>query len=767
MFLLIKTMQRWSRVVKRWWRTNVGSASSNTATQRSALWAAMAQHDVHFRAIYQQAGVGISQADLTTGRYISVNQRFCDIVGYTETELLRMSYRDITHPDDVGVNTASVSQLLSGRTKTISAEKRYIRRDGTIRWVRLNLSVICDDQGRPLIDLGVVEDISDHKRAEAALADYKHQLETLVSERTMALEREMRVRDTVERRLFQEQELAQVTLHSIGDGVITTDAAGRVDYLNPAAEQLTGWTLATAKGRQLGTVFQVVDECDRTPLPDPVVQVLHATPLVVNPHPMLLSRDGQDYGIDWSAAPIHNREQQIIGAVIVFRDVTQSRQLTQKLSWQATHDALTGLVNRQQFEHHVVEHLAQLDPDRAEPPHVLCYLDLDRFKIVNDTCGHGAGDELLKQISKVIESQVRTSDIVARLGGDEFGILLRDCSLSQGKLIANSLRETVHGFRFVWGERAFGIGVSIGLVQLEDPCRSLVEVMSAADTACYAAKESGRNQIHVHQPSDLEIARQHSKRQWSLRIRTALETDGFRLYWQPIVPAKPTDMPVCYREILLRMVDGQGALIMPGAFMPAAERYGLMPEIDRWVVETFLKHCRRAALDTTPGQVYTLNLSSASIGDSYFCEWIHRELTQHEALARQLCFEISETNSAGSFSQIIDFINRLKPLGCRFALDDFGSGVYCFKSLQQLPIDYLKIDGSFITSIAKDANSYAIVEAINHVGKSMGLQTVAESVDSLAVRACLQEIGVDYVQGYVLSNPRPLAATGIPQNLAR
>ncbi|MEO0540603.1 MAG: EAL domain-containing protein [Cyanobacteria bacterium P01_A01_bin.105] len=738
------------------------------------LWAALAQQDAHFRAVYEQAGVGISQVDLTTGRYLSVNQRFCDIVGYSEAELRRMSYRDITHPDDIEITSADLGPLLSRQAKTCSTEKRYIHRDGTLRWVKLNISVIFDEHGWPLIDLGVVEDISDRKRAEAALSDYKRQLETLVSERTRALEREIQVRDTVEQQLFQEQELAQVTLHSIGDGVITTDAEGRIDYLNPAAAKLTGWTPETAKGRHLGTVLQVVDECDRTPL----LTLPHKFPMPPPPaaeaHPLLLSRDGKEYGIDWSVAPIHNREQQVIGAVLVFRDVTQSRRLTQKLSWQANHDALTGLANRQQFEHDILEHLqtlaasdSQFSEERgAAHAHVLCFLDLDRFKVVNDTCGHGAGDELLKQISRLLESQVRTSDLVARLGGDEFGILLKDCSMHQAKLIANGLRETVQGFRFVWSKRAFSIGVSIGLLALDDPSRSLVEVMSAADTACYAAKESGRNQIHVHRPDDNEIAKQHSKRQWSLRIRQALERDGFQLYWQPIMPAAPKQEPVRYREILLRMVDAQGNVIMPGAFMPAAERYGLMPDIDRWVVQSFLTHCCYLSSDAMAGQTYTLNLSGASVRDRGFSDWLRTKLVQHPDLAGQLCFEISETNSAGSYDQIVEFIKALKPLGCRFALDDFGRGMYCFKSLQQLPIDYLKIDGSFIQSIAKSAQSYAIVEAIHHVGKSMGLKTVAESVDSLATRDCLQEIGVDYVQGYVLSNPRPLVAERDPQSLA-
>ncbi|MEM9162382.1 MAG: EAL domain-containing protein [Cyanobacteria bacterium P01_F01_bin.4] len=575
--------------------------------------------------------------------------------------------------------------------------------------------------------------------------------QAMVEARTAALKREIQERRAIEQKLFQEKELAQVTLHSIDDGVIRTDAQGRIEYLNPAAEKLTGWPLLTAKGLKLSAVFHIVDEATRTPLANPIHQVLQTGHTVnVSDCPRLLARDEQEYGINCSAAPIHNCNRQIMGIVIVFRDVTQSRQLAQKLSWQANHDALTGLVNRARFEQDITEALWDLRP----LTHILCFLDLDQFKIVNDTCGHSAGDELLRQVSIILKKQVRASDIVARLGGDEFGILLKDCSLSQAQVIADGLREAVRSFRFVWEEKNFSIGVSIGLVTLDDHGQSLVDVMSAADVACYAAKESGRNRVHIYQLNDAELAQKRNERQWSLRLKEALAQGRFCLHWQPI---QATHGLSTHREILLRMVDEQGSLILPGAFMPAAERYGLMPEIDRWVIQTFL--ARRTAQQGD--QLHMLNLSGPSINDPDFCQWLEGELKQVHALAGQLCFEITETAAIANLNQAANFMHRLKQLGCQFALDDFGGGMSCFEFLKELPIDYLKIDGKFIAEIAYDPANYAIVEAINHVGHVMGIKTIAEYVNTPEIRQCLEKIGVDYVQGYTIAKPQPLEAQAI------
>jgi diguanylate cyclase (GGDEF)-like protein/PAS domain S-box-containing protein len=736
--------------------------------------------EASLRALFGQTGVGIYQLEPLTGRYLNVNQRFCDLVGYRQAELLQLHEPDITYPKDIQTSTKAYSQLLKGELSCLSLEKRYLCKDGSRRWAKLTLSPIQAAQGQPAMILGIVEDIGEltrerlryRKTAEAALAAQQKKLADTVQARTAALQREIKERSAVEQQLFQEKELAQITLHSIGDGVITTNAKGQVEYLNPAAERLTGWQLSTAQSRLLSAVFQVIDSATRTPVINPLAQVLQEDGVVtLGDRSVLLARNGQEYGIDCSAAPIHNRSQEIIGVVIVFRDVTQSRQLTQKLSWQATHDALTGLVNRAQFEHEITKALRSIQPDSAHP--VLCFLDLDRFKIVNDTCGHGAGDELLRQISNVIKQQVRTSDIVARLGGDEFGLLLQDCDLKQAQLIANDLREAVHAFRFVWENKSFGIGVSIGLVTLEDSDQTLFDVLSAADAACYAAKDSGRNRVHIYQLNDAELAQQRSARQWSLRLKDALAQDRFCLYWQPIIATNLAHRSQQHQEVLLRMIDEQGSLVLPGAFLPSAERYGLMPEIDQWVIQSFIHYRNQQPLTfnpKSPYRLYMLNLSGHSISDSYFCDWLSAQLERQPSLSRQLCFEITETTAITNLNQATELMTRLKKLGCHFALDDFGGGLSCFESLKELPLDYLKIDGKFIENIDHNPTTYAIVEAINHVGHVLGIETIAEFVNRPEIQRSLQQIGVDYVQGYTIARPQPLivgVSDEVSENLSR
>lgn len=572
---------------------------------------------------------------------------------------------------------------------------------------------------------------------------------------------------TIERTFFDPQELAQVTLHSIGDGVITTDSQGRVEYLNPMAEFLTGWYLDAAKGRFLSAVFQVVDEATRTPLANPVEQVIRDA-CITNTidYPLLIGRTGCEYCIDCSSAPIHNQDRKIIGAVIVFRDVTQARRQAQEMSWQATHDAMTGLVNRQQFEHDVLNALKEIYQSCST--HVLCYLDLDHFKVVNDTCGHCAGDELLRQISSEIKRKVRASDIVARLGGDEFGVLLENCSLRQAQHIADGLRESIYNFRFIWEDKIFQVGVSIGLVPLDDINHSLSDVLSAADAACYKAKGQGRNRIHVYHLSDAEVSEQSKVEEWSTRIKNALDQGDFCLYQQPIMSTL-LGASVQHQEILLRMMDGPETPILPGAFLPAAKRYGLMPDIDRWVIQSVLAYRQQHPSVLNKRQqprLFMINIASESIQDDDFCQWLQGELSRFPVLARQICFEISEMTATQDFRQVLAFVRMLKPLGCRVALDNFGTGVYCFKSLQEMPIDYLKIDGMFINQIALDPAAYAIVEAINHIAHTLGIETIAGAVGDVDVQIPLKQIGIDYIQGFGIAEPQPMK-TLVPQNLAR
>ncbi|WP_246564359.1 PAS domain S-box protein [Leptothoe spongobia] len=561
-------------------------------------------------------------------------------------------------------------------------------------------------------------------------------------------------------KLYREKELAQVTLQSIADAVITTDAQGYIEFINPVAEELTGWKAAEAQGVPLTQAFRIINEITRTSAENPVEKVLRDGQIAgLANHTALISKSGIEYSIEDSAAPIRNRAGDIIGAVMVFHDVTHARQLQRDLSWQASHDSLTELVNRQRFEQELDVALQSLIHD--DQTHVLCFLDLDQFKIVNDTCGHTAGDELLRQVSQLLKKQIRAIDLLARLGGDEFGILLKQCSLEAAQAITQKVLSAVQDFRFVWQDKVFSIGVSIGLVSL-DMESILTEVLSAADSACYAAKNKGRNRIQIYESHDLELINQRGERHWSLQIKHALEENRFCLYRQVI--ASTTHPPETAYEVLLRMVDSQGNLITPEMFIPAAERYNLMPAIDRWVIKTFLDYVEQTLTgyedetisDIHANKLHFINLSGNSIGDPLFLEFIKEEFKQHDFSLQNIGFEITETTAISNLQQATHFIHELKQLGCQFSLDDFGSGMSSFGYLKNLPVDYLKIDGHFIKDIIADSATYAIVESINHVGHVMGLKTIAEYVENYPLRECLDNMGVDYVQGFGISRPAPI-----------
>ena len=551
--------------------------------------------------------------------------------------------------------------------------------------------------------------------------------------------------------LEAEKELFRVTLTSIGDAVITTDAAACVTFLNAVAERLTGWSDAEAKGQPLRKVFHLVDENTHEAVEDPVARCLHGDECrAPEEHGLLICRDQREISVDTSVAPIRDNDDRTIGAVLVFRDVTAQRKLAHELSHQATHDTLTGLVNRPEFERRLTQLLASAT---AHNPHAFLYLDLDQFKVVNDTCGHIAGDDLLRQISALLRTKLRARDTLARLGGDEFGVLLEHCARAEAKRIANSLREVLQGFRFGWQDKSFTIGVSIGLVPLVEAGETLTSVFSAADAACYAAKDMGRNRVHTYHANDLMLARREGEMRWIPRIQQALSDGRFRLYYQPIFAFRPGATHRRHGEILLRMLDEQGRIVLPGAFIPAAERYGLMLAIDQWVVSKSLEALSAVAGDAG---VFTINISGQSLGATEFLEFVAERIKDTEVAPDQLCFEITETAAASELGHVLRFIDALKKVGCRFALDDFGTGLSSFSYLKTLPIDYLKIDGAFIRELASDDIDMAMVEAVNRIGHKMGLLTIAEGVESDAISHKLQEIGVDYGQGYGLGKPQPL-----------
>lgn len=567
--------------------------------------------------------------------------------------------------------------------------------------------------------------------------------------------RDISERKQVESQLHKERDLAQVTLASIGDGVITTDETGCVQYMNPVAERLTGWRSHEARGNPVSMVYRLVDEKSGTALENPVRTALNRGQVMPRlEHALLRRRDGENVPVLDTSAPIRSRDGFLIGAVLVFHDVTVTLNLARELSHQASHDALTGVPNRREFERRLSELLAR--PFEAGETHFLCYLDLDQFKVVNDTCGHVAGDELLRQVTSLLRTHLRTSDVLARLGGDEFGLILQGCPRERAMELAETFREAIQEFRFGWETKVFSIGVSIGVVELDSHERDIGSVLSSADAACYAAKEGGRNRVHLYQPDDDRLLEQHGQMQWVTRLQAALDQDRLRLYVQPIVPLNAPDRNRMHFEILVRLEEN-GKIIQPGAFLPAAERYGLMPRIDQWVVNNTLawlgdRYRRHGRLDG----VYCINLSGASLSDERFRQTVRTTLEQSGLPGGVICFEITETAAVANLSKVVHFIREVKQLGCAFSLDDFGCGLSSFAYLKTLPVDFLKIDGSFIKDIERDPIDMAMVQAINTIGHTMGLQTIAEFVETESVMNRLVELGLDYAQGYLLGEPRPL-----------
>jgi diguanylate cyclase (GGDEF)-like protein/PAS domain S-box-containing protein len=572
------------------------------------------------------------------------------------------------------------------------------------------------------------------------------------------LEREIEARSEAEQRLYAEKERAQVTLHSIGDAVITTDADGRVAYMNPVAERDTGWNSDEAAGRPLTEVFNIVSELTGKPAENPVAKCLRDGVVVaLANHTALTRRDGSVISIQDSAAPIRERNGRIIGVVMVFHDVSKEREMARDLHHQARHDSLTGLFNRREFEHRLTLLLRSAREDNMS--HALLYLDLDQFKVVNDTCGHLAGDELLKQLSKTFRLCLRESDTVARIGGDEFGVLLESCPRDNALRTADVLRETIKGFRFDWQGSRFEVGASIGLAMISAESRGATELLSMADMACYAAKEKGRNRVHQYLEGDAELKKRQGEMQWVSRIGHALENDRLRLHVQPIRLATASGAaPASHYEVLLRMHDEQNRVLLPGEFLPAAERYDMMAAIDRWVIENALRNYRAfaARLAGNGDVLLSINVSGNTLNLGNFHEYIRAKLEQFAVPADRIIFEITETVAISNLVEVSRFMADLRGLGCRFALDDFGSGLSSFSYLKHLPVDYLKIDGSFVVDAAKDPFDRAIIESIHNLGQALGIQTIAEYVESDAIIEVLRHIGVDYVQGFAVGMAEPM-----------
>ncbi|MDH3350669.1 MAG: EAL domain-containing protein [Gammaproteobacteria bacterium] len=674
--------------------------------------------EMRYRGLFENVvdGVYIASRD---GDLIAANPALVEMLGFDSAEDLKSAGRTpmlYVNP----IDRERVFARLEAEGIVKNFEYRLRRKDGREIVVLENARAVLDDDGNVVAHEGTITDITDRKRAET--------------------------------RVFEEKERAQITLQSIGDGVITTDADGCIDYINPVAQNLTGWDMRSARDKLIGETMTIINEHTRATVDNPVTRCLkEGRVITLEENSILISKNGEEIPIQDSAAPIRDRIGNIIGAVMVFHDVSKESRLFRQLSYQASHDSLTDLINRREFENRLITALDSIrgNPDRT---HALLYVDLDQFKVVNDTFGHSAGDALLKQLSERIQANIRSTDVLARLGGDEFGILLERCDEKRALEVAEAIRCSIEGYRFEWQDSFTTIRCSIGVVMVGSENADVAGVMSSADVACYSAKDMGRNQIHLYKDSDASM--RHEEMKWVSRISSAVEEERLELFFQPIIGIGKQSGPTRgHYELLLRMRDVDGKIVSPDQFIPAAERYNLMSTLDRWVIrEALSKLADREAIGEARYTI-AINLSGTSLSEDRFLEDVINELEKQKLPAGAVCFEITETAAISNLSRVVHFMKTLKKLGCKFSLDDFGSGLSSFTYLKNLPVDYLKIDGHFIRNVVDDSVDESMVKAISEVGQAMGIETIAERVETKQVLEKLGAIGIEFAQGYYIARP--------------
>lgn len=680
---------------------------------REALFAELANHMPEAVVVHRERILFANRVAATL-----LGEAAEQLVGRPVTDLVRPAYRAMTR--------SAITRRLAGEIPPGERmEVQLVRGNEAGMWAEVSGTVI-DYRGQRAL-LTVASDIGYRKDIETTLSRGKQQ--------------------------------AQITLESIGEGVITADPAGLIDYMNSAAEKLTGSVREQAIGKRLADIVSLVDEGDRRDLGDPIERCLaDRRRISMGRRAMMLSQaGGKELSVELTASPIRGPGDVVAGAVVIMHDVSEIRGLTKRMSYQATHDALTGLINRREFERRLEEALQSVREQNVT--HVLCFLDLDRFKPVNDTCGHIAGDSLLRSIAALIREKVRESDAVARLGGDEFSLLLLGCPLEKARQIADDVCNAVRDFRFVWQDKVFQIGVSIGLVEIGRDSSSIEDLLGAADSACYVAKQEGRGRVHVYSARDEVGARQRGEIYWLRQLQAALKDNRFELFVQPIlaVAGRPAQGPGA--EVLLRLADENGKLVPPRQFLRAAERYHLMGSIDRWVVRATLAALGQGAVRLPENRSCIINLSAQSLGDEEFLEFVVECLDQSQVQPAQICFEVSEPVMMADLERAERFASVLHGMGCQFGLDDFGSGLGALASLKGLDIDYLKIDGIFTRDLRPDSINSQVVTAVAKLARTVGFRVVAEQVETQADFDALREIGVDYIQGNYVDAPHRI---GVP-----
>ena len=696
-------------------------ASLIDITERVKAQKALQESEEKYRSIVEATDEWIWEIDIYA-RHTYSNNTVYKVLGYRPDEILGRDSFQFIYPDNVSVIKGMFFESIKNKTGWNGHVIAWQHKDGSKRYLESNAVPVLDKDNQLLGFRGADRDVTERRKMDELL----------------------RISEERYRMLYENNPSMFFTIDAAGM-IISTNSFG--------AEQLE-YQVGQLIGRPFRDIFYEDDK-------GKAVEFLETCLLQpAKIHKVELRKVRRNGTIIWTretARVVYDADTNP-NIFIVCEDFSDTYLLSEQLTYQASHDALTGLINRREFEMRLNRLLEDSRMQSSE--HALCYLDLDQFKVINDACSHIAGDELLQQISQMLQKRIRKRDTLARLGGDEFGILMEDCNLQQAGKVSKEILQEIEKYRFEWDGQNYSVGASIGLVPINSVIGDKTEALREADAACYAAKDAGRNRVHVYSSDDIDLARRHGEIQWVTRINNALEKNLFVLYAQPIISIKNGESRARHYEILLRLKENFNEIITPSVFLPAAERYNLVARIDRWVIGAIFQFLDKHAEFLNDIDLCSINLSGKSLADDATLAFIGKQISNSQKVARKICFEITETAVIANLMRASLFIRRLRELGCRFSLDDFGSGLSSFAYLKT-PVDYLKIDGIFVKDIVDDETDYAMVKSINDIGQVMGIETIAEFVENDKIKQRLINIGVDFAQGYGIGMPEPL------ENIAR